>query len=648
MGTVCKIKDEESLQILFEPAEKIINIKKTTSLALAQSGLDQVIKILLKFPMHFRDRGFDPNLDEEKCLATVKFYVKSKSSFRNIYTVKGLMETKKSPLENLTIKFFSRPYFWTDLKKGETFYVSGLMSWEKRRGIERIMFHPDYVEKALEKIPRVEPVYLCALKNQTYIRIVNRLLERIQWEVPDWQSNSKFSFMDAVKKLHEPLKGEEKDKLAARLRLLRDEMLAYRFIWKAIKMPDGASKILFQKMPCKLPFLLSPSQRGALKEIKMDVESGRFMFRLLQGDVASGKTMVAFVSMIQAALNGYSACLMAPTQVLARQHYENLKGLLAGTPIRCKYLSSKVKEGGLEVKGTLFVGTHALFQKNTSFENLGLIIIDEQHRFGVTQRFNLFQKGCKSHILMMSATPIPRTLFLSSYCGLKSSRLENLPTKKPVEVSIISQNRVRDLIQRLKVHLQKGMQMYWICPFVEGDYASVKRRFQDVGQCFRGRGVQVLYGGIKPREKDAILKGFIEGKIQILIATSVVEVGINVPNANLIVIENPEVFGLVQLHQLRGRVGRGKDKGTCILLYGNSISKEGKERLKLIKKLDDGLALAREDLKMRGKGKISGGIQSGQGIFNFGSLDEAEAQMVDHNVSALAKSFLLGVFGPCS
>ena len=644
MAAICKAKDKDSWRMLLSPAGELVKIRPSTGHALEKAGLGTTIQILLQLPVRFRDRGFQADPAQRGRIITARFFAKSKNSFRNIYSVKGMMEPLGGGLpQALTLRFFRRPYFWGDLD-GD-FYVSGTIT---KQGRDLIMYHPDYVEKSPDKIPEMEPVYYSTgLKNPTFMRLVQRLISAIQPKIEDWQ-NCSLPFMEAIQRVHTG-NYTHQEREEARLRLLRDEMLAYKLTWENIKWPATAVTIKFRGMPCRLPFKLTKSQQGALRDIGQDLGSGKFMYRLIQGDVGSGKTIVAFVSMIQAATSGYQACLMAPTQVVARQHYNNLVRLLEGTSIEVGYIASTSRwQREEQAKYKLIVGTHALLQKGTMFKNLGLVVIDEQHRFGVAQRSRLFQKGCKCHVLMMSATPIPRTLFLASYCGLKSSRLDRIEGRQPVDTRLICGSRIREVWERLKKPLSEGVQVYWVCPLVEGesDATAAKTRFEEITQHFPEWRVGLLHGSMSGAEKEKISEEFLEGRIHLLVTTTIVEVGVDT-TANIMVIEHAERFGLVTLHQLRGRVGRNRGRATCILLYGSNLTENAFKRLSLLKSNQDGVALAKEDMRMRGKGDIGSKLQSGNIVFRFGSLDEAERQaesIAKWDAHQEAKSFLVEAF----
>lgn len=394
---------------------------------------------------------------------------------------------------------------------------------------------------------------------------------------------------------------------------------------------------LTKKLLSVLPFPLTGAQKKVLGEISGDLAQGHPMQRLLQGDVGSGKTIVAAFAVLQAIENGYQAALMAPTEILTEQHYRKLSALLEPLGVNVVWLtgSMKIKEKNLYKQivkdGTaqLVVGTHALFQDDVTFNKLGLAIIDEQHRFGVEQRLALRLKGAsvgEPHQLMMTATPIPRTLSMSYYADLDVSVIDELPPERtPIVTRLISDERREEVIGRVRKACEKGAQAYWVCPLIEESeklqlqtaietYAGIQATFPDLK-------VGLVHGRLKPAEKAAVMSAFQQNQIQLLVATTVIEVGVDVPNASLIVIDHAERMGLSQLHQLRGRVGRGAEKSSCILLYQTPLSEQARERLKVVYENTDGFVIAEADLRLRGPGEFLGSRQSGPAMLRFADLN---------------------------
>ena len=451
------------------------------------------------------------------------------------------------------------------------------------------------------------------------------------------------AFAEAIRLLHHPdpampLTQLESGKLPAFRRLAFDELLAQQFSLRLAREARAGKKALplkpelrlSQALLAGLPFSLTPAQERVWHEISRDLSGSRPMRRLLQGDVGSGKTVVAALACLQAIGNGMQAAIMAPTEILAEQHFRKLKAWFeplgievawlasALTPAQKKLTVARIANG--EVR--LAVGTHALFQKGVSFHNLGLAIVDEQHRFGVRQRLALSQKGEEPHQLMLSATPIPRTLAMSYFADLDVSTINELPAgRTPVSTKLIADNRRDEIIQRVRAVCSEGGQVYWVCPLIEESekvdlqtaidtYAKVQAQLPELR-------AGLVHGRMKPSEKQEVMSGFQDNKIQLLVSTTVIEVGVDVPNASLMIIEHAERFGLSQLHQLRGRVGRGARESVCILLYQNPLSEEARNRLKVIYETTDGFEIARQDLLLRGPGELMGARQSGVPMLRF-------------------------------
>ncbi|MCD8293238.1 MAG: ATP-dependent DNA helicase RecG, partial [Prevotellaceae bacterium] len=374
-----------------------------------------------------------------------------------------------------------------------------------------------------------------------------------------------------------------------------------------------------------LPFELTGAQKRVLKEIRQDMGSGRQMNRLLQGDVGSGKTLVALMSMLLALDNGYQACLMAPTEILANQHYETITGFLAGMDIRVELLTGSIKgkrresilAGLISGEVHILIGTHALIEDTVNFASLGLAVIDEQHRFGVAQRARLWSKNVQPpHVLVMTATPIPRTLAMTLYGDLDVSVIDELPPgRKPVLTIHQFENRRETLYRTVRRQIDEGRQVYMVYPLIKEsekiDLKNLEEGYLHICEEFPDCKVCKVHGKMKPVEKDAQMQLFVSGEAQILVSTTVIEVGVNVPNASVMVIENAERFGLSQLHQLRGRVGRGADQSYCILVTGYKIAEDTRKRIEIMVRTNDGFEIAEADLKLRGPGDLEGTQQSG-------------------------------------
>ena len=380
----------------------------------------------------------------------------------------------------------------------------------------------------------------------------------------------------------------------------------------------------------KLPYTLTGAQSRTVREIEGDLAQDAPMLRLLQGDVGAGKTLVAAMAMLIAVEAGAQAAMLAPTEILARQHYETLRKTLAGLPVEIAVLTGrdkgKAREATLMALAAgeidILVGTHAIFQETVTYRDLALVVVDEQHRFGVAQRMMLSAKGkAPPHLLAMTATPIPRTLTLANYGEMDVSRLDEMPPgRQPIETRVVSEDRLDEVVNALGRHLSDGGQAYWVCPLVEesekSDLAAAEMRAESLRARF-GERVGLVHGKMKPAEKDAVMEAFAGGRLGVLVATTVIEVGVDVPNATLMIVEHADRFGLAQLHQLRGRVGRGDQHSICLLLRGNALTETARARLTLMRETNDGFRIAEEDLRLRGAGELLGTRQSGELAFRL-------------------------------
>lgn len=388
----------------------------------------------------------------------------------------------------------------------------------------------------------------------------------------------------------------------------------------------------------KLPYTLTGAQARTVREIEGDLAQAAPMLRLLQGDVGAGKTLVAAMALLIAVEAGAQGAMLAPTEILARQHFETLRRLLAGLPVEIAVLTGRDKGRAREATlmgladGSIhiLVGTHAIFQEAVGYRDLGLVVVDEQHRFGVAERMLLQAKGqVPPHVLAMTATPIPRTLTLALHGEMDQSRLDEMPPgREPIETRVVSEERVDEVVNALGRHLSEGKQAYWVCPLVEesetSDLQAAEARAAALASRFGDR-IGLVHGRMRPAEKDAVMVRFSAGEIGVLVATTVIEVGVDVPNATLIVIEHADRFGLAQLHQLRGRVGRGGGKSVCLLLRGNALSETSRARLALMRETNDGFRIAEEDLRLRGAGELLGTRQSGEAVFRVATPEHLAA-----------------------
>ncbi len=508
------------------------------------------------------------------------------------------------------------------------------------------MPHPDYLvtlDKAAE-IPTVEPVYSATyeLSSRQLRKLVQTALTTLP-DLPEWQDKvlvDKYgwtTFNAALISAHAPQSEFDLSPDAKfRQRLAYDEALAHQLALKARKSHRQATPARIidrhawaDSAVATLPFALTGGQVRAIEDIRGDLRSGHRMNRLIQGDVGAGKTLVALLAMIDLAEDGQQSVMMAPTEILARQHYEKALPMLESLGITAQLMTGRDK-GKMRVEKRrgvaagevqIVFGTHAVFQDGVDFHALQLAVIDEQHRFGVGQRQKLFSKGDAVHYLSMSATPIPRTLALTQYGEADLSILDEKPAgRQPIHTAVLPRARLLDVYRRLQGAIAEGAQAYWICPLVEeteeSDLIAVEARHRELGEAL-GMPIGLVHGRMNGEEKDAVVSRFASGELRILCATTVVEVGIDVPQATIIIIEQAERFGLAQLHQLRGRVGRGRDKSACILLYDTPLSKTAQARLELLRDTEDGFKIAEMDWKLRGEGDILGAKQSGFPDYRF-------------------------------
>jgi ATP-dependent DNA helicase RecG len=397
--------------------------------------------------------------------------------------------------------------------------------------------------------------------------------------------------------------------------------------------PVMATGVLSRPVIDALPFSLTNSQQTAIAEVLKDMAGEQRMLRLLQGDVGAGKTAVALMAMLAAVESGGQAVLMAPTEILARQHFATLSRMAAPAGVTIDVLTGRTKgrerdailERIASGETQVVIGTHALFQDNVAYRDLVLAVVDEQHRFGVHQRLRLTAKGISPHMLVMTATPIPRTLVLAAFGDMDVSKLTEKPAgRKPIQTVVMPLERIGDIVDRLRTALSEGKKAYWICPLVEeteeSELMSVEERHAALASIF-GDAAGLVHGRMSGPEKDAAMLAFKNGETRLLVATTVVEVGVDVPDASIMVIEHAERFGLAQLHQLRGRVGRGEEASSCILLYKGPLSENGRARLSILRETEDGFRIAEEDLKLRGEGELLGTRQSGTPGFLVASLE---------------------------
>ncbi|GAB1478985.1 ATP-dependent DNA helicase RecG [Paracoccaceae bacterium] len=641
---------------LFAELETLEGVGAKTARAFAALGVERPKDLLFLLPHSAVDRSRKASVREvvPPCTVTVEVEVGLHQPPRTKGRPYRIFVRDQS-LEFQLVFFHARAdYLQKLLPTGQRRLVSGRV--EIFDGIAQ-MVHPDHVlrpEEAAE-LPAFEPVYpLTAGITQKLVAkavagalqrtpmlpewIDGPLLAREGW--PDWNS--------ALREMHAPKAAADLAFTApARQRLAYDEMFAHQLtlalaratLRRAKGQVTRGTGELQAKVLKSLPYAPTGAQTRALAEIAQDMENPLRMNRLLQGDVGAGKTLVAFLALLIAVEAGGQGVMMAPTEILARQHHEGLAPLAAAAGVRLDLLTGRDKGNERSAKlaaladGRLqiLVGTHAVFQKDVAFHDLRLAVVDEQHRFGVAQRMELGAKGAAADVLVMTATPIPRSLALASYGDMDVSVLDEKPSgRKPIRTALISDARVDEVVGHLTRAVTEGRQAYWVCPLVEEselvDYASAEERFSSLPAVL-GDVVGLAHGHMPPAEKDAAMARFVAGQTKVLVATTVIEVGVNVPNASIMVIERAEIFGLAQLHQLRGRVGRGTTDSTCLLLYQAPLSETAERRLKVIRDSEDGFRIAEEDLAIRGAGDLIGTAQSGLPRFRVADLERQAGLM---------------------
>ena len=585
---------------------------------------------------------------EEDKTVSIRATIATGIYINQIRNLQVLTTTVADASGRLPVAWFNAPYLRGTLKKGSVFILRGKIIRKKGRPQ---MEHPEIFTPAAyeEIIHSMQPVYglTKGLSNKMITKLVHQILDTrpLHGEYLPEEIRERYQLADAnyaIRTVHFPKNMQEL--LTARKRLVFDEFLLFVLAIQLLKEKTEEAPNTFPMKPVwtteeiieGLPYDLTGAQKNVWHEIERDLSGHKLMSRLVQGDVGSGKTVIAFLAMVLSAENGFQSALMVPTEVLANQHYEGFLRLMeeqniaschpvlltgSTTARQKREIYQKIADGEVNV----IIGTHALIQERVEYKNLGLVITDEQHRFGVRQREALTTRGNPPHVLVMSATPIPRTLAIILYGDLDISIIDELPAKRlPIKNCVVGTSYRPKAYSFIEKQVQMGRQAYVICPMVEEsegleaenvtDYA---RKLQEIlpGEIK----VEILHGKMKPKEKNRIMEAFASGEIQVLVSTTVVEVGVNVPNATVMMVENAERFGLAQLHQLRGRVGRGEHQSYCIFIQGNNEENTSK-RLKILNESNDGFYIAGEDLKLRGPGDLFGIRQSGQMEFKIGDI----------------------------
>lgn len=607
--------------------------------------------LLFTLPTSGIDRRFRPTLKglPLPCTVTTEVLVEKHIPARaqgRPYRI----EVEDAELPFALVYFHASPsWLQKSFPVGERRIVSGKA--ELFDGLAQIV-HPDYVELAgdTSKIPEFEAVYPLTkgvtLKKMT--QAADGAVARAP-DLPEWIDASLKAregwpaWLEAVQAAHAPVSSADVSSTSpSRQRLAYDELFAHQIMLamlrarrrKRIGRQSVATGRLQGPVMAALPYTPTGAQERAIREISDDMAGDARMNRLLQGDVGAGKTLVALMALLVAVEAGGQGVMMAPTEILARQHMQGLQSLAEAAGVVLELLTGRDKGKERQAKLDalkngdihILVGTHAVFQEDVTFKDLRLAVVDEQHRFGVAQRMQLGQKGERVDVLVMTATPIPRSLSLAQYGDMDVSILdEKPPGRTPVTTALVAAEKMDQVVERLRAAVAEGRQAYWVCPLVDESEVSAKTaaesRFKRLRAVFDEGVVGLVHGQMPPRDKDDAMAGFISGETKVLVATTVIEVGVDVPNASIMVIEGAESFGLAQLHQLRGRVGRGAESSTCLLLYQSPLSESGQKRLQIMRETEDGFRISEEDLAMRGAGDVLGTAQSGLPKFRIADLE---------------------------
>ncbi len=632
---------------LFSNINSIQGVGRKISSYLKKKGIEKVNDLLWDLPYDLTFRSESTTLDKLEIgkIFTINVQV-VKYNFPRIRNLPNKIICKDNFGEIDLIFFNSREgYIKTILPLNEWVVVSGKVNYFRNK---YQMTNPKYLSKRenIDKIKKIIPKYSLTegLKEITYRNVIEKVINQIpdieEWHEKNFIKKMGFSsWKNSIISLHNPnsekdlnsifLKRIAYDEIFANLLFLSNNRNKIKKVKKDIKKFIGTYSVQLIK---SLPYNLTNGQKKVIDEINSDLKSQSRMFRILQGDVGSGKTIVAIIAGLNCIEAGYQCSLMAPTGILAEQHFKMLNEIIVYSNLKIKIevltgrtdiKKRKIILNDLENKKIDFlIGTHALFQETISFNKLGLIIIDEQHKFGVQQRIKFAKKGGSNcDVLLMSATPIPRTMMMSIYGDMDTSRLEEKPALRQKILTLSKpENKIDELWPFLEKKIKTNEQIFWICPLIEEskklDFSSTTKTFQLVSKKFP-RKVGFIHGNLNQDEKERVLKKFLDNEISILVSTTVIEVGIDFPNATVIIIENSNKFGLAQLHQLRGRIGRGDKAGTCILFFKNQLSQNAKKRIQILKSSDDGFYIAEEDMKLRGYGDIVGFKQSGQKLFKI-------------------------------
>ena len=630
--------------------------------SLNKLGINCIEDLLFHFPLRYKDKTRIRRIDElrigeEALIEGVLESARVAYEGRRVF-IAVVRDASGATMQFRFFHFSERQRFF--FKPGARLYAYGEVRLARKVRYE--MIHPEYrFIKDHEPVPVQSfytPVYptTADLKQASLYRYIDKSLQWLS-DSPDFleellprQWAYDISLADAIALIHRPPPDTDLNALlegdhVARRRLAFEELLANVISLKKMRLQNRVERavnlegedLLFKRLLSLLPFDLTSAQQRVIAEITEDLSKSEAMMRLVQGDVGSGKTIVAVAAMLKAVSAGYQAAMMVPTEILAEQHYTNLRTILEPLEVRISLLlgNQKVSEKrailGHIRKGVsqIVIGTHALFQEAVSFDKLAIIVVDEQHRFGVHQRLLLKQKGehrdYQPHQLIMTATPIPRSLAMTMYADLDYSVIDTLPPgRQEIKTVAVSDERRTEVVKRVHLACRQGSQVYWVCTLIEESktlrYQAAENSYEFLKAAMPDIEIGLVHGGMKAQMKEQAMQAFREQRTQLLVATTVIEVGVDVPNATLMVIENAERLGLAQLHQLRGRVGRGEKQSTCVLIYHPPLSENAEARIKVMRRTNDGFEIAKEDLRQRGSGEILGTRQTGQTYFRVADL----------------------------
>ncbi|TYB81582.1 ATP-dependent DNA helicase RecG [Maritimibacter fusiformis] len=647
----------EILFPLFAGLETLGGVGEKTAKAFAALDIATPRDLLFSLPYSGIDRRFRASVQEVVPPATVTVEVEVGRHMAPRTKSAPYRVEVRDALTTFQLVFFHANGPWLDkqLPTGQRRVVSGRV--ELFDGIAQ-MVHPDYILRPgqADQIPEFEPVYhlTAGITQKLMLRAVGEVLTRVtplvEWIDPALKERERWpDWQDAVSAAHAPEGPDDLSPQApARRRLAYDEFFAHQLTLALARarVRRGKGRVsqgtgaVQERVLAALPYALTGAQTRAIAEIAADMAAGLRMNRLLQGDVGSGKTLVAFMALVIAVEAGGQGVMMAPTEILARQHMASLKPLAEAGGVVVELLTGRDKGAERQAKLAalargdiqVLVGTHAVFQDDVIYHDLRVAVVDEQHRFGVGERMRLGAKGTVTDVLVMTATPIPRSLALAQYGDMDVSVLdEKPPGRKPIKTATVSDARIGEVIDHLRRAIAEGRQAYWVCPLVEEsevlELTAAEERFKHLRAALGEGNVGLVHGQMPPGERDTAMAAFQAGETKVLVATTVIEVGVDVPNASIMVIERAEHFGLAQLHQLRGRVGRGEAQSTCLLVYQTPLTEGGERRLRILRETEDGFRIAEEDLAMRGAGDLIGTAQSGLPRFMVGDLETQAALM---------------------